>query len=57
MKKISQQYYNTYQIKMPLEISRIIEISDPVYILYFGVMGFNQLSLIGSYTLILFFLK
>ena len=31
MKKISQEYYNTYQIKMPLEISRIIEISDPVY--------------------------
>ena len=31
MKKISPEYYNTYQIKMPLEISRIIEISDPVY--------------------------
>ena len=31
MKKISQEYFNTYQLKMPLEISKIIEISDPVY--------------------------
>ncbi len=31
MKKISQEYFNTYQLKMPLEISEIIEISDPVY--------------------------
>lgn len=26
-----QRYYNTYQLKLPLEIERIIEISDPVY--------------------------
>ena len=31
MKNISQEYFNTYQLKMPLEISKIIEISDPVY--------------------------
>ena len=31
MKKILQEYFNTYQLKMPLEISEIIEISDPVY--------------------------
>ena len=31
MKKISQEYFKTYQLKMPLEISKIIEISDPVY--------------------------
>ena len=31
MKKISQEYCNTYQLKIPLEISKIIEISDPVY--------------------------
>ena len=31
MKRISQVHCNTYQLKMPLEISKIIEISDPVY--------------------------
>ena len=31
MKKISREYCSTYQLKMPLEISKIIEISDPVY--------------------------
>ena len=31
MKNISREYYTTYQLKMPLEISKIIEISDPVY--------------------------
>ena len=31
MKTITQKYFNTYQLKMPLEISKIIEISDPVY--------------------------
>ena len=31
MKTITQEYFNTYQLKMPLEISKIIEISDPVY--------------------------
>ena len=31
MKKQSQVYFTPYQLKMPLEISKIIEISDPVY--------------------------
>ena len=31
MKNISQEYFNTYQLKMPLDISKIIELSDPVY--------------------------
>ena len=31
MKNLSQMYYTPYQMKMPLEISNIIEISDPVY--------------------------
>ena len=31
MKKISQEHFNTFQLKMPLEISKIIVISDPVY--------------------------
>lgn len=31
MKNISREYFTTYQLKMPLEISKIIEISDPVY--------------------------
>ena len=31
MKNISQEYYNTYQLKLPLEISTIIEVTDAVY--------------------------
>ncbi len=31
MQNISREYYNTYQLKLPLEISTIIDISDPVY--------------------------
>lgn len=32
MKKyINEEYDNTYQLKLPLEISKIIEITDPVY--------------------------
>ena len=31
MKNISQEYFNTYQLKIPLKISKIIVISDPVY--------------------------
>lgn len=31
MKNISQVYYTPYQLKIPLEISTIIEFSDPVY--------------------------
>lgn len=31
MKNVSREYFNTYQLKLPLEISKIIEISDPVY--------------------------
>ena len=31
MKNISQNNITPYQLKMPLEISKIIEISDPVY--------------------------
>ena len=31
MKNISQIYYTPYQLKIPLEISTIIEFSDPVY--------------------------
>ena len=27
----TEEYYTPYQLKMPLEISQIIEISDPVY--------------------------
>lgn len=30
-KKVPQEYYNTYQLKLPLEISTIIDIEDPVY--------------------------
>ena len=30
-KKVPQEYYNTYQLKLPLEISTIIDITDPVY--------------------------
>ena len=30
-KNISREYFSTYQLKIPLEISKIIEISDPVY--------------------------
>ena len=26
-----QEYYSTYQLKLPVDIERIIEISDPVY--------------------------
>lgn len=31
MKYINEVYYTAYQLKLPLEISTIIEISDPVY--------------------------
>ncbi len=31
MKNQSQKYYNTYQLKLPVDIERIIEITDPVY--------------------------
>ena len=26
-----QEYYSTYQLKLPVDIEKIIEISDPVY--------------------------
>ena len=26
-----QKYYNTYQLKLPVDLERILEISDPVY--------------------------
>ena len=26
-----QKYYNTYQVKLPVDLERILEISDPVY--------------------------
>ena len=42
MKNLSREYCNTYQIKLPLEISKIIDISDPVYTFY-EVM--NQIDL------------
>ena len=31
MKNTSREYFTPYQMKLPLEISKIIEISDPVY--------------------------
>ena len=31
MKNLSQIYYTTYQLKLPVDIERIIEINDPVY--------------------------
>ena len=31
MKKQPQKYYTPFQLKLPVEIEKIIEISDPVY--------------------------
>ena len=31
MKNISQTYCTTYQLKLPVDVARIIEINDPVY--------------------------
>ena len=30
-KKINQKYYNTIQLKFPVDLEKIIEISDPIY--------------------------
>ena len=30
-KQTPQEYYTAYQLKLPVEIEKIIEISDPVY--------------------------
>ena len=31
MKNQSQTHYTTYQLKLPVDLGKIIEISDPVY--------------------------
>ena len=44
MKNQSQNNYTTYQLKLPVDLERIIEISDPVYT-FCEVMDYIDLNI------------